>query len=564
MKMKTLKLNDHVFDVTDGGAIRYDEKMDLREDEKAQARENIGAAAVGDGGTGTVGPQGPQGEPGQDGASVTVVSVSESAEDGGSNVVTFSDGTSLTVKNGSKGSTGEQGEKGEQGIQGEKGDPGTDASVTVESVTKALGYTPANVSDVFEYTDSPTFTNIFDSVEIEYGKVINIADKTVEDTTAKLATTGFIPVKAGDIVRINADFPLYNSGTPSYMLYDANKNPLQALRNDTITEGGYFVSLVESDANGYITACQINKPSSTAFIRICNNTTVIGANPVLTVNEEISYEMGHGEKLNPEIKVDYGQIINSPQKNGWSILPYAHINIAYSSIGRKPINTIEHFTDAAENYGYNALKCDVRPTSDGELICCHDAGFTFDGNGYITAYDSSNATVIHDVTAEDCLGYAFSTGEHPCLVGDYLRICRKYGKVAFVTIRNEYMDVVIPKLISELKKHNMLYSTIINCMTYDSLVMWRTYDTNVMVNYTLSYGAAIDQAAIDKAAALGYCSLCGFSVNSSTTTPISECNFEYAQENGIRLLQAIAYAEGTPEACYALGYDGCQIGFPWS
>lgn len=62
-----------------------------------------------------VGPQGLQGEPGADGTSVTVTSVSESTADGGSNVVTFSDGKKLTVKNGSKGSQGEKGETGATG-----------------------------------------------------------------------------------------------------------------------------------------------------------------------------------------------------------------------------------------------------------------------------------------------------------------------------------------------------------------------------------------------------------------------------------------------------------------
>lgn len=50
-----------------------------------------------------------KGPAGKDGTSVTVKSVSESAADGGSNVVTFSDGKTLTVKNGSKGSTGAAG-----------------------------------------------------------------------------------------------------------------------------------------------------------------------------------------------------------------------------------------------------------------------------------------------------------------------------------------------------------------------------------------------------------------------------------------------------------------------
>jgi hypothetical protein len=46
---------------------------------------------------------------GASGTSVTVSSVSESTADGGDNVVTFSDGKSLTVKNGGKGSKGDPG-----------------------------------------------------------------------------------------------------------------------------------------------------------------------------------------------------------------------------------------------------------------------------------------------------------------------------------------------------------------------------------------------------------------------------------------------------------------------
>ena len=59
-----------------------------------------------------------------DGTSVTVSSVNESTEDGGSNVVEFSDGKTLTVKNGSKGSTGDTGPQGPAGADGAKGDKG--------------------------------------------------------------------------------------------------------------------------------------------------------------------------------------------------------------------------------------------------------------------------------------------------------------------------------------------------------------------------------------------------------------------------------------------------------
>jgi hypothetical protein len=70
------------------------------------------------------------GTKGENGTSVTVKSVNESTADGGNNVVTFSDGKTLTVKNGNRGpkgdtgATGLQGPKGDTGATGLQGDPG--------------------------------------------------------------------------------------------------------------------------------------------------------------------------------------------------------------------------------------------------------------------------------------------------------------------------------------------------------------------------------------------------------------------------------------------------------
>ena len=501
-----------------------------------------------DGQPGAKGDKGDKGDPGSDGAK----------GDKGD--------TGAQGPKGEKGETGASGPQGEVGPVGPQGPAGSDANVTEDNINAALGYTPADEAKVFEPGEVPDFKNVFDTVGIEYGKMID-ADGSVSDTTVSLCVTDFIPIKAGDVIRVNEDFPLYcvtGANTPKVTVYDSAYEHLTHINNTGMLVGGYYIELLEKNAEGHIISFRVNKPSSAAYIRICNNTTVVGKNPVLTVNEEIVYGTGYGVALNRKVKVDYDQIVNAPQKNGWSILPYERLSICYSGINRKPINTVEHFTDAATNFGYNTLKCDVRPTSDGELVCCHDAGFTFDSNGFITGYDSTNQTKIHDVPAATVLGYSFKTGEHPCLVGNYLDVCRTYGKVAFITIRDEYMDVVIPKLLEELKIHNMTYSTIINSMTYESLVQWRQQDQNVMINYTLNFGVAIDQMQIDRAVGLGYCTLSGFSLSSSTAAPSASCDFEYARANGVRLLEAIAYHADSPETCWNMGFDGVTIGIPWN
>lgn len=83
---------------------------------------------------GDTGPQGIQGESGVDGVSVTIESISESTVDGGDNIIKFSDGKSITVKNGTKGSKGDMGQKGEQGDKGDTGSDGVGiASVYIEN-----------------------------------------------------------------------------------------------------------------------------------------------------------------------------------------------------------------------------------------------------------------------------------------------------------------------------------------------------------------------------------------------------------------------------------------------
>lgn len=66
---------------------------------------------------------------------ITISNITESAESGGSNIIEFSDGNTLTVKNGIKGDKGDTGEKGEQGEQGIQGVPGQDG-ISIQAVTQ--------------------------------------------------------------------------------------------------------------------------------------------------------------------------------------------------------------------------------------------------------------------------------------------------------------------------------------------------------------------------------------------------------------------------------------------
>ena len=82
-----------------------------------------------------------KGADGKDGTSITISNISESAADGGTNTVTFSDGSVLNVKNGSKGSAGADGRDGAPGAPGTPGKDGAD------------GHTPVKGTDYWTASD---------------------------------------------------------------------------------------------------------------------------------------------------------------------------------------------------------------------------------------------------------------------------------------------------------------------------------------------------------------------------------------------------------------------------
>lgn len=110
-------------------------------------------ATINDGADGAAGKDGSPGADGKDGASVTVKSVSSSTADGGSNVVTFSDGKTLTVKNGSKGSAGAAGK------DGAKGDPGEDYVLTEEDKQEI-----ADIVAIVKVAEQPIFAESEDDM----------------------------------------------------------------------------------------------------------------------------------------------------------------------------------------------------------------------------------------------------------------------------------------------------------------------------------------------------------------------------------------------------------------
>lgn len=272
---------------------------------------------------------------GKNGTSVTVKSVSESTADGGNNVVTFSDGKTLTVKN------GKQGNPGYTPVRGTDYGTPADQEAIVQQVITALG-TPvfgrvdadnniiltgelADGTYIIKYEDgegnttvvgtldtSPGYTNMLLRAVDADGNPYNggqgwktntrLNSSGVESTSSAegMECTGFIPFKRGDVIRfsgITMNKDNANSSRSYFIQYDSNKTMLKqwivAGFNDAIKNGS-----VLTDADGNIR--QINTGmfpdensgdgfpiyTNAAFFRI--SADEINADSIITINQEIN------------------------------------------------------------------------------------------------------------------------------------------------------------------------------------------------------------------------------------------------------------------------------------
>lgn len=240
------------------------------------------------------------------------------------------------------------------------------------------------------------------------------------------------------------------------------------------------------------------------------------------------------------------------------------LNIGNSGINTLQANSVEHFLITAK-LGFNCLKGDMRLTSDNKIIMCHDIGFTFDTNGDITTFKSSDNTPIHNLTYAQCMNLSYSTYKSSvgrnstvCDLDMFLRICKLTGKIPYITIRNEYVDITIKELLKILDKYNMRYDCIINNYpSYDTAVAVRKYDKNIALAYVLPANQAPTINDVDKCNVLGNCMLCLF-LGNQINNDISDILL-YANNKNIRVMNAQVTEYNSYLTQVSLGLVGFHI-----
>lgn len=112
--------------------------------------------------------------------------------------------------------------------------------------------------------------------------------------------TGYIPAKAGDVIRMKGMGLVSGDGNNRIAFYDANKTFIKFAQATSSWYMGEFKGVLENGVYTQFTLKALSDIPNYAYIRICCDT--INAESILTVNEEIKYA--------DEVENTYGVIYN--------------------------------------------------------------------------------------------------------------------------------------------------------------------------------------------------------------------------------------------------------------
>lgn len=419
-----------------------------------------------------------------------------------------------------------------------------DLTEEVRLINDDLSKVSESITDIREHTDTFFGYNkeeIYTDYDWELG-TINSTTGAIKDDSTRLRTNDYIPIEK--LLSIE-----FSTKKVNFFFYSADKT--------YISSSGW-----EASPN---VKTKDDMPTNAKYVKMAY-LAANGASEDVTVKIGVSSGGEWGEFL-----ANYEQIKRTAERNGRAVVEKFNI-VAYSKLNDTIINTKEHFIYCAKN-GFDALKCDVRITADNKIVLCHDDGFTLDANGRITSYSISNHTAIRNMTYAEIMALEHSSQYggiyvHPTDLETFLIICKRFGKIPYITIRDEYIDIVAPIIVSLVKKYGFVENAIINSFTYDSLMTVRMLEPTIRLSEVFApQNSTLFNNALSHARANKNYDLCLFYSSYSGVeygvdwfngnTEVLE-KLETMRNEGIKYYGAQSTLESDIDALIKLGFSGTQ------
>ena len=123
--------------------------------------------------------------------------------------------------------------------------------------------------------------------------------------------------------------------------------------------------------------------------------------------------------------------------------------------GNAPDNTVASFTLAGQTPECWGIETDARVLTDDTIVCFHDTELDSHTNGTGNILDKSYEDIKNVIYDSGVNGLSQYPNEKIALFSDYLKICRKYGKVAVVELKPQTNINNIDKIVNMVNSYNM-------------------------------------------------------------------------------------------------------------
>lgn len=157
-----------------------------------------------------------------------------------------------------------------------------------------------------------------------------------------------------------------------------------------------------------------------------------------------------------------------------------------------PQNTVRAFEAAGKQPFVYGIETDVHITKDGVPVCFHDA--TLDalttGTGVIADYTLAE---VQEFVYDNTAGADLYPGETIPKLEDYLKVCRKYGKVPYIEVKFVKVEQV-PLLLQTVRRMGFEDRCIFTGFSWPSLAEIRRLTDGYFLEAMFTEGTTLEKA----------------------------------------------------------------------
>ena len=173
------------------------------------------------------------------------------------------------------------------------------------------------LNSLIKFENHPTFSDVLPTATDENGNVFNgtgymkygmweIDGKTLTPTNW-LGCTGYIPCKAGQVIRVKGIKFINANDYSRIIMLDANHIKLHHVNHSIFTTATYYLDYVETEEGFEMTVKPAGACVDTAYIKLNFPMAGLTKNPVIAIDQEIGFE--YSGYLAEGIKVRADQIV---------------------------------------------------------------------------------------------------------------------------------------------------------------------------------------------------------------------------------------------------------------